>query len=56
MPFLLPNPIPQRHLQILEVPKETELEETCEIMGQTPDWLPGIELRADGFAAGFYRK
>ena len=41
---------------ILEVPKETELEETCEIMGQTPDWLPGIELRADGFAAEFYKK
>jgi DNA polymerase len=33
-----------------------ELEEACEIMGRTPDWLPGIELRADGFAAGFYRK
>ena len=41
---------------ILEVPRETELEEACEIMGRTPDWLPGIELRADGFEAEFYQK
>ena len=41
---------------ILEVSRETELEEACEIMGRTPDWLPGIELRADGFEAEFYKK
>jgi DNA polymerase len=41
---------------ILEVSRETELEEACEIMGRTPDWLPGIELRADGFEAEFYQK
>ena len=41
---------------ILEVPKETDLQEACEIMGRTPDWLPGIELQADGFEAEFYQK
>ena len=41
---------------ILEVSRETELEEACEIVGRTSDWLPGIELRADGFEAEFYQK
>ena len=41
---------------ILEVPMETSLEKACEIMGQSPPWLPGLELRADGFEARFYRK
>ena len=41
---------------VLEVPMETSMERVCEIMGQTPPWLPGIELRADGFEAQFYQK
>ena len=41
---------------VLEVPMDTQLEEICGTMGQTPDWLPGIELRADGFESQFYKK
>jgi len=41
---------------VLEVPMETSMEKVCEIMGRTPPWLPGIELRADGFEAQFYQK
>lgn len=41
---------------IIEAPPETSLEEICAVMGRTPEWLPGIELRADGNRCGFYRK
>jgi len=41
---------------VMEVPRETSVETVCEIMGRTPPWLPGLELRADGFEAPFYRK
>ena len=41
---------------IIEAPADAELETVCGIMGQAPEWLPGIELQADGFTAGFYRK
>ena len=41
---------------VLEVPMDTSLDTVCEIMGQSPPWMPGIELRADGFEAQFYRK
>lgn len=41
---------------ILEVTKDTDLEHVCAIMSQSPPWLPGIELRADGFEAEFYKK
>ena len=41
---------------IIEAPPETSLEKICAVMGQTPDWLPGIELQADGYRCGFYMK
>ena len=41
---------------ILEVPKDADMEHICAIMSQSPPWLPGIELRADGFEAQFYQK
>lgn len=41
---------------VLEVPVDTSMEKACEIMGQSPPWLPCIELRADGFEAQFYEK
>ena len=41
---------------IIEAPREASLQEVCAIMGQTPDWLPGILLRADGYECPFYRK
>lgn len=41
---------------IIECPQNTSLEQVCEIMGQTPPWLPGIDLRADGYCCAFYQK
>ena len=41
---------------IIECPQDTSLEQVCEIMGQTPPWLPGIDLRADGYQCPFYQK
>ena len=41
---------------IIEAPAEVELSTICVIMGQTPDWLPGILLRADGYECAFYKK
>ncbi|MBQ9290695.1 MAG: DNA polymerase [Clostridia bacterium] len=41
---------------IIEAPAEVELSTVCAIMGQTPEWLPGILLRADGYECAFYKK
>ena len=41
---------------IIECSPEVSLEAVCEQMGRTPPWLPGIELRADGYECGFYQK
>ena len=41
---------------VLEMPMDASLNTVCEIMGQSPPWMPGIELRADGFEAQFYQK
>lgn len=41
---------------IIEAPQEASLLEICEIMGQSPAWLPGILLRADGYECAFYQK
>ena len=41
---------------IIEVPMDTELQEICDIMGQTPDWTPGLVLRADGYECLYYKK
>ncbi len=41
---------------ILEVPPETSLDALCALMSQAPPWLPGLELRADGYECDYYRK
>ena len=41
---------------IIEVSKDTPLDTITEQMGRTPPWLPGLELRADGFECMFYKK
>ena len=41
---------------IIECPPETSLESVCEQMGRTPPWIPGIDLRADGYECEFYMK
>lgn len=41
---------------IIECPPETKLEDICERMAQTPPWIKGLYLRADGFTADHYKK
>lgn len=41
---------------VLEVPEEVSVDDICMIMGQTPSWLPGLDLRADGYETLFYKK
>ncbi len=41
---------------IVEAPPITTIQEICEIMQKTPGWLPGIDLRADGYECGYYMK
>ena len=41
---------------IIECSTGVDCEEICQIMGQTPPWLPGLMLRADGYTTMFYRK
>ena len=41
---------------IIECSPDVSLDAICEKMGRTPSWLPGIELRADGYECNFYQK
>ena len=41
---------------IIECSPDVSLDAICEQMGRTPPWLPGIELRADGYECSFYQK
>ncbi len=41
---------------IIECDPRVSLDAVCEQMGRTPPWLPGIELRADGYECAFYQK
>ena len=41
---------------ILEADPGMSLEAVCERMGRTPPWARGLVLRADGYAAPFYKK
>lgn len=41
---------------IIECDRRVSLEAVCEQMGRTPDWIPGLVLRADGYECEIYRK
>ena len=41
---------------IIECSPEVSLDAVCDQMGRTPPWIPGIELRADGYECSFYQK
>ena len=41
---------------IIECPMDASVEGICEIMGQTPPWMPGLLLNADGYECSFYMK
>lgn len=41
---------------IIEADPEVSLDVLCEQMGRVPDWTPGLNLKADGYICGFYKK
>ena len=41
---------------IIECPMETKVSEICEKMSRSPEWLPGIQLKAEGYDCRFYKK
>lgn len=41
---------------IIECDPRVDLNAVCEQMGRSPDWMPGILLRADGYETVFYKK
>ena len=41
---------------IIECPEDTSVAEICKKMGRTPEWAPGLVLRADGYDGHYYRK
>lgn len=41
---------------IIECSQDVSLDEICNQMGRSPDWLPDILLRADGYCCSYYQK
>ena len=41
---------------VIECLESVSLDEICERMGKTPDWIPGLLLRADGYTCDWYQK
>ena len=41
---------------IIECSEKISLEVLCQQMARTPDWMPDILLRADGYVTEFYKK
>lgn len=41
---------------IIECDPGVSLQSVCDQMGRTPPWIPGLELRADGYECMFYQK
>ena len=41
---------------IIEADKGTDPKTICDAMAQTPPWIPGLLLRADGYETEWYRK
>lgn len=41
---------------IIECSKEMSIEKVCDQMGETPPWIKGLLLRADGYECEFYKK
>ena len=41
---------------IIECSPDVDLNVICKQMGRSPDWMPDILLRADGYETSFYKK
>lgn len=41
---------------IIECPEDASVESISSVMGRTPDWMPDILIRGDGYDTKFYKK
>ncbi len=41
---------------VIEADEDASVEEICAVMGRTPPWAKGLQLRADGYETQFYKK
>ena len=41
---------------IIECSPEVSVQSLCDIMSRSPDWMPGILIRGDGYQCDFYQK
>lgn len=41
---------------VIEAPMDMKVEDICKKMSQTPPWIEGLPLRADGYECEFYMK
>ena len=41
---------------IIETPMDSDINVICEQMAMTPEWIKGIDLKADGYCTEFYKK
>ena len=41
---------------IIECGPEVSVQSLCDIMSRSPDWMPGILIRGDGYQCDFYQK
>ena len=41
---------------IIECSPEVSVQSLCDIMSRSPDWMPGILIRGDGYQCNFYKK
>lgn len=41
---------------VIEAPPDVSPEDVCRLMSETPPWVKGLPLRADGFGCNFYQK
>ena len=41
---------------VIEADRDMPMDVICELMGKTPPWVKGLQLRADGYETDFYKK
>ena len=54
--IVLGGPMSVHDEVVLEVASSVSLEEVCRLMAETPPWVKGLLLRADGYVCPFYKK
>ena len=41
---------------IIECSQDVDYKSICNVMGKSPDWMPDILIRGDGYETKFYKK